>query len=122
MGFFSKLCAVSHLPVMAELADFPQLSNVVAFLEDGTILKGCYDGYGRINGVDLNVAGDYEAAKFVLKQHYKPGMNYLTLPPSGRDPGQGYFHDHALLYGWMTAGGFKSDAEMEKAYWGEVTA
>ena len=116
MGYFSKTCAVSNLPVMAFLGDMPELSEVVALLPNGSIIKGMYDGYGRINDVDLNESDDFDAAKFVLEKYFKPTMTYQSLPASKSDPGQGFFHDNHLLVRWLVHDGFKTYKDYCTAY------
>ena len=48
MGYFSKCCAKTHLPVVVESLGIPHLNNVVALLPDGRKFEGSYDGYGRV--------------------------------------------------------------------------
>lgn len=47
MGFFSYLCSKSNTSIPA---DCVEPTEVVAFMPDGKILKGVYDGYGNIGG------------------------------------------------------------------------
>ena len=125
MGFFSKTCAVTHLPIMAdcsntEFEDVAELSEVAVLLPNGAVFFGTYDGYGSVNGkqgcLDLMTSNGFEACKMVLKSRYRSDMAYTRLGPSGRDPGQGYFHDVEPLKKWLKQGGFKSYQEYLKAY------
>ena len=117
MGFFSKLCAVSNLPVMSERAGLPEFSEVVALFRNGAVLRGSYDGYGRIDGVSLmdDSRYDFDDAKFVLAKFFKPGTTFGELPVSPHDPGQGWFYDDEDLLPWMAQGGFKSVNEFNEA-------
>jgi hypothetical protein len=55
MGFFSFKCAKSKLSIPAfPYAKLPeQASHVVLVLPDNKKVKGIYDGYGKIDGIDL---------------------------------------------------------------------
>jgi hypothetical protein len=121
MGFFSKTCAKTHLPVITQYKDgFNEFKNVVALFPDGTTRAGIYDGYGRVDGE--SVFGDeyeedkWESVKFVLKKHYN-GEKYSELGKSGDELAQGYFMDNAFLVYCVTMkpDGFKSYAEYKKA-------
>jgi len=49
MGFFSWKCKVCGHSMRAEyVTDHPELSQVVVIESDGSILRGEYDGYGRV--------------------------------------------------------------------------
>lgn len=87
MGFFSKKCAVSKIPVMSSYVGAPVLSDVVALTPNGSVVRGTYDGYGRINGEDI----DFESVKLVLAPFYT-GQTYGELGKSPWDDGQGYFY------------------------------
>ena len=54
MGFFSKTCAKTHLPIVSHYKDIPRLSEVVALLPNGKKFTGSYDGYGRVAGTGLD--------------------------------------------------------------------
>jgi len=106
MGFFWKTCAITHLPILADVSDtefsgLGELSQIAVLLPDGSIFFGTYDGYGRVNGqhgcLDLMESNAFDACKMVLRSRYKPHMKYTRLGFSGRDPGQGYFHDVETL-------------------------
>ena len=56
MGFFSWNCKCCGHPALCPQAtnDVNQwMSNVVAVTKNGSVIKGEYDGYGRIDGHDL---------------------------------------------------------------------
>lgn len=53
MGFFSYLCSKSNTSIPA---DCVEPTEVVAFMPDGKVLKGVYDGYGRVGGQDYTHA------------------------------------------------------------------
>ena len=100
MGYFSKVCAKTNLPIVHDERGFQALNNVVALLPNGEKITGSYDGYGRVNDVSLveNEAGDYiwDDVKFVLQQHYQ-GEAYNDLGKSGDELAQGHFMDNKFL-------------------------
>jgi hypothetical protein len=112
MGFFSKCCAKSNLPVVASYRDYPPLDQVVVLLPDGSKLTGQYDGYGRVDDKEI---GDLERAKFVLASKYS-GERYADLPESMWELGQGYFMADAFLNHCMEVGSFKDAAAYKKAF------
>ena len=118
MGYFSKCCAKTHLPVVVESLGIPHLNNVVALLPDGRKFEGSYDGYGRVNGIDLLPDGyvekKWDALKFVLKGKYE-GETYKQLGKSGDELAQGYFMSDRFLLYCMKVGSFASYAEYKKA-------
>jgi hypothetical protein len=118
MGFFSKTCSVSHLPVLADALGIMELSEVVALLPGGKQYVGIYDGYGRIDGHSLCEADEFETAKFVLKKFWT-NQRFEDIGPSHREPGQGFFHDRELLKQWLAQGGFPSHDEYSTAYYAE---
>lgn len=113
MGFFSKTCAKTHLPVIHEGRGFPRLSKVVALLPDGEIIRGSYDGYGRVNGV--NLTDDWDNVKFVLESDYE-GELYKDLPKSGDELGQGHFMSNDFLFYCLLNKRFKTRAEYTRAF------
>lgn len=115
MGFFSKTCAKTNLPVMTEMVGIPDLSDVVALLPNGSRIVGSYDGYGRIGPISLIDDGIFEDAKFVLKRFYN-GESFEELGESHNELGQGYFHDDDLLHAWLKQGGFKTYKDYVEAY------
>jgi len=117
MGFFSKTCAKTHLPIVAECVGFPKLHTIVALYPDGKKLEGKYDGYGRVDGVELCPNGYdhdlWEKIKFVIADEYN-GESYAELGKSHNELAQGYFMDSKFLNHCMLSGGFKSYAEYKK--------
>ena len=113
MGYFSKVCAKSNLPVVHSNRGYNALNTVVALLPNGTKITGSYDGYGRVNGIELHE--QWDKVKFVLLQHYA-GESYDDLGKSGDEMAQGHFmSDDFLLYctmvkskGFKTYGGYKT--------------
>jgi len=116
MGFFSKTCAKTHLPVVAEPLNIPKLNRVVALLPDGRKFVGSYDGYGRVDAHEVaNTEKDWERVKFVLEQYYD-GEEYKDLGKSGVELGQGFFMDKKFLHYCLLNGPFKSRAEYTRAF------
>mgnify|MGYP003331884663 FL=1 len=119
MGYFSKTCAKTHLPVVVQTLGIPHLNNVVALLPDGTKLEGSYDGYGRVAGQCL-VGDDFDhdlwkKTKFVLRDYYE-GETYEQLGKSGDELAQGYFMDKAFLHYCIMHGPFKNRAQYTRAF------
>lgn len=119
MGFFSKCCAKSHLPVVTCYKNGApkELTEVVALSPNGKIVEGIYDGYGRVAGEDFT-DGEYDhwlKVKFVLKMHYN-GESYKDLPKSGDELAQGYFMSNEFLDYCMKVRSFKSRKDYEKAF------
>jgi len=118
MGFFSKTCAKTHLPVVADCKDLPFLNEIVVLYPNGTKLEGSYDGYGRVNGIDLLPDGyvekKWDAIKFVLKGKYE-GETYKELGKSGDELAQGYFMSDRFLLYCMKVGSFESYADYKKS-------
>jgi len=119
MGFFSKTCAKTHLPIIADCKDIPRLSEVVALLPNGKKFTGSYDGYGRVAGESLveTVRGTYQwpKVKMVLAEYYN-GEEYKELGKSHDEMGQGYFMDDRFLHHCLRNGPFSSHAEYKKAF------
>lgn len=118
MGFFSKTCAKTNLPVVADCKGFPKLNEIVVLYPDGTKLEGSYDGYGRVNDIDLLPDGyeedKWDALKFVLKWKYE-GETYKQLGKSHDELAQGYFMSDTFLKICMDEGSFKNYSEYKKA-------
>ena len=118
MGFFSKTCAKTNLPVVADCKGLPFLNEIVVLYPNGKKLEGSYDGYGRVNGIDLlpdgYVQNKRDAIKFVLKGKYE-GESYKELGKSGDELAQGYFMSDRFLLYCMKVGSFASYAEYKKA-------
>ena len=114
MGFFSKVCSKTYLPVTNPHKGYPDLYQVVALLPNGTKIEGEYDGYGRVGGVDLNNTR-WNRVKFVLKFAYD-GEEYKDLPRSHNELAQGFFMDDQFLDYCMEKKKFDSYKEYEKAF------
>jgi hypothetical protein len=118
MGFFSKTCAKTHLPVVAQCKDLPRLNEIVVLLPNGKKLEGSYDGYGRVGGVDLMPDGyvekEWDAIKFVLKEKYN-NESYEELGMSGDELAQGYFMSDRFLKICLDEGSFKNYSAYKKA-------
>lgn len=125
MGFFSKTCAKTHLPVLHHghgggwHARYPELFTIVVLYPDGRKVEGVYDGYGRVDGDDL-CGGAYdhdlwESLKFVLAKYYA-GETYADLGPSGDELGQGHFMDEQFIKACIKKGQFATRADYEKAF------
>lgn len=119
MGFFSKCCAKSHLPVVHDGRGYPELNEVVVLFPDGTKVEGSYDGYGRVGGVDLCPDGYdhrlWEKLKFVLKSKYS-GESYKELGRSWNENAQGHFMADEFLDHCLEVGSFGSRSGYTKAF------
>jgi len=118
MGYFSKTCAKTHLPVVVFEKGVPQLNMVVALFPDGRKLEGSYDGYGRVGG--QNLLDDYtdsgwQKIKFVLQNKYE-GEDYNSLGKSGNELAQGYFMDSKFLHHSILKGSYKDYAEYKRTF------
>jgi hypothetical protein len=115
MGYFSKVCAKTNLPIVHDERGFQALNNVVALLPNGEKITGSYDGYGRVNGIELHECWD--DVKFVLQQHYQ-GEAYNDLGKSGHELGQGHFMDNKFLIYCtiINPDGFKTYARYKSAF------
>lgn len=114
MGFFSKLCSVTYIPVMADTTGMgDDASEVVAVFKNGSIVRGVYDGYGCVDGLDL--LDDWDDIKFVLRKYYA-GQPYDELGESYDDPGQGFFHDDEDIIAWHERGGFEGVKDFYEAH------
>ena len=113
MGFFSKVCSKTNLPVTNPHKGYPELYKVVALLPSGKKIEGVYDGYGRVDGVELH--NKWEKVKFVLSFAYD-GEEYKDLPKSRNELAQGFFMDNQFLDYCMEKKKFDSYKEYEKAF------
>ena len=119
MGYFSKTCAKTHLPVVVQALGIPHLNNVVALMPDGRKFEGSYDGYGRVGGQNVMEYDDgkfmWPKVKFVLRNYYD-GETYEQLGNSGDEKAQGYFMDKAFLHYCIMHGPFKNRAQYTRAF------
>jgi len=120
MGFFSKTCAKSHWPIVSQWRrGYPEFTQVVALLPNGEIIYGPYDGYGRVDGIDLMESPRgrfwWPRVKLVLERFYD-GETYAELGRSYDELAQGYFMAPEFLDHCITAGPFKNRAEYRRAF------
>jgi hypothetical protein len=119
MGFTSKCCAKTNLPIVHEGRGYDLLNEVVALLPNGTKVAGSYDGYGRVGGLSLieNEAGEFiwDSVKMVLRQHYAE-EDYKDLPKSGNEKAQGHFMADEFLDYCLEHGPFKNYKAYETAF------
>jgi hypothetical protein len=113
MGFFSKTCAKTHLPIVHNMRGYPELCNVVALLKDGGKVEGEYDGYGNVGGID--VAGDWDSVKLILSRSYD-NEGYDEVGESGREDAQGHFMSDKFLDHCIKVGSFKSRKDYDKSF------
>lgn len=92
MGYFSYTCAKTGLPIISSDSGVEDKFFRIAVLEpDGSIIKGNYDGYGRVvNGHRSFESGELKDAKYVLA-HFWKGEAYEALGKSWGDPEQGAY-------------------------------
>ena len=117
MGFFSKTCAKTNLPICAPEVN-RSLSEIVVLYPDGRKVEGTYDGYGRVNGEQLLEdcsSKEWDDLKFVVASKYD-GERYEDLGESRNELGQGYFLSREFLALGISRGGFKSYAEYKKFF------
>ncbi|NBT32704.1 MAG: hypothetical protein EBT13_12620 [Rhodobacteraceae bacterium] len=120
MGCFSKTCAKSHWPVVSQWRRaYPDFTQVVALLPNGEIIRGAYDGYGRVDGIDVmeSPRGRYwwPRVKLVLERFYA-GETYDQLGRSGDELAQGYFMSGHFLDHCFENGPFKNRAAYRRAF------
>ena len=118
MGYFSKTCAKTHLPVVVAEVGIPQLNLVVALFPDGRKLEGSYDGYGRVGGHDLMAEysdSEWNKIKFVLQNKYE-GEDYDNLGKSGNELAQGFFMARKFLQHSILKGSYKDYAEYKRTF------
>jgi len=102
MGFFSWQCAKSKKPVMADVGvrntPWQFASKVRVLLKDGSVIRGNYDGYGRVIGdgnIEL-VELPESQWRMVIEQYYD-GETFDQLNKNGYDQGQGFFYSDEEL-------------------------
>lgn len=121
MGFFSKTCAKTYMPVVSVYKGFPRFHTIVALTPDGKVMEGIYDGYGRVNDEDILSETEredwdnWEKVKFVLRSSYQ-GEKYEDLGKSRDELGQGWFMDNQFLLFCAMREDFKNYAEYKKYF------
>ena len=97
MGFFSWNCNECKHPMLSQYAinDINSwMNDVVVITLEGEILKGTYDGYGRVNGESFHEPGNskypacYHLACWNMKQR-----KFTEYKPSEYSADQGYFFE-----------------------------
>ena len=87
MGFFSWQCAKSDKPVMAEVAvrgsNWEFASDVIVLFNNGDRISGTYDGYGRVDGLEL-VDISEERWRMVISKSRRYFSSLLISFPSRR--------------------------------------
>jgi len=106
MGFFSWNCAKTGEPILAgDGIEWPKEvqanTQVVYLTPNGSVVRGEYDGYGRVNGTDVthrysdadvrDGGADKEPVLVIAK--YYDGEKFEDLKPSEHQAEQGYFWD-----------------------------
>lgn len=94
MGFFSWNCKRCEHPMLSSMATEDKnkwMTEVVVLEKDGTLLKGEYDGYGRVNDRDINYSDDPEC----YHRHCweKAGKPIEHTEPSTNANDQGWFFE-----------------------------
>lgn len=123
MGVFSWTCAKTNLPILNTMvAAARDQAEVVVLGKDGSVLRGEYDGYGRVlselGAVDVMDAIFDDEARVVLAVFYDPTTDtFDSLVANQSDPGQGHFHDQVFIKDAFGRGGYASHADYLKAFW-----
>jgi hypothetical protein len=94
MGFFSWNCVECGHPMLSPMAvnDVNEwMSRVTVIAKDGSILKGEYDGYGRVNGRELDWQDDPQCYHDACWQKAGKPTEYTTPSENAND--QGWFYD-----------------------------
>lgn len=115
--FVSYTCCKTHLPILAGEVwgeEQPERCEAVLITEDGLVLRGLYDGHGRLAGRDIRPFID-RGGKVVLASYYD-GESWEELGPSHPDPGLGFFHDNAFLDTVYGHNGFVDFETYRQAY------
>lgn len=121
MGFYSYTCAKTHLPILASTSWGDEYSKVVVLGENGTVFRGVYDGYGRVD-VDGGMEVELDDGKILdgkvklVASRFYDGEAFGEVGKSGADPGQGHFHDPTRIEAWYARGGFPSWGDFRNAY------
>lgn len=93
MGFFSWNCTECGHSIMAPYVDTGDLNlnKCVVLTPGGNMIKGSYDGYGRVEGFEI----DWQKPVQLMHEHCweeaeKP-MEFKRASPNAE--GQGFFYD-----------------------------
>lgn len=106
MGFFSSNCKGCGHPLLglgATESINVWMNNGVAIAPDGSILKGGYDGYGRLDGSDF---GDQPAVGDNTTVWHQACWRVAGSPTDYRGPSE-----HAADQGWFFEDGAHDMAE-----------
>jgi hypothetical protein len=106
------------MPIVNVHKGFPKFHTIVALTPDGKVMEGIYDGYGRVNDVDILEdmdMDDWNKVKFVLRSSYQ-GEKYKDLGKSRDELGQGWFMDNQFLLFCAMRDSFKDYAEYKKYF------
>lgn len=93
MGYYSFTCAKTGLPVASgDCGCEPKFYRVVVLDRNGSVIKGDYDGYGRVGDYDdaAEGVGERSGPKMVLAHFYR-NESFEQLGVSGHDPDQGAY-------------------------------
>ena len=98
MGFFSWKCAKSNKPVMADIgvrnSPWAFASRVVVLFKNGSVVRGDYDGYGRVHGdATVELVDIPESHWRMVIEDFYDNETFDQLQPNKYDPGQGWFYD-----------------------------
>lgn len=96
MGLWSwccKGCGNSILCAGATNEINAWMNRAVAITPDESILRGSYDGYGRLNGREIDPNGDHEVALWHESCWILAGKPTEYQEPSKSAKDQGYFFD-----------------------------
>jgi len=96
MGFHSRLCEGCEHPMLSSHATTDRnewMSDVVAITSTGNIIRGEYDGYGGIGGVEFFDGGLDDATVYHRACHEKMGEPTAYKGDSKRAEDQGFFFD-----------------------------
>jgi hypothetical protein len=114
MGFFSYTCSKTNLPILASTSWGENIYSKVHLLgQDGSIIQGYYDGYGRLDlpggGILEDIDELIQSGKWKLVlSHFYSEEAFDQLGLSRHEPGQGHFHDQHKIENWYSQGGFSS--------------
>ncbi len=96
-------------------------SKVVVLSSSGSIIRGIYDGYGRVltpEGMEVELEDSEILSgkiKLVSEKFYN-SEKFEDLSKSMSELGQGHFHNPETVESWYAKGGFSSWKEYRDAY------